>query len=457
MFFLISFVSPDRLLAQSNEDLKRQAEEVKLEKDRLDNEKLKLDIEKLKLDIENSKTTNTITNESNRIKNRSNELKIIRENLLDPTTIKNPTIELKEGSTFKIEGETLAAESLGELVADLYQSLKSSRSLKTIDYLIMAGKDDISIQSLDYYNKFNDQIELFNEAYDFILDAHQIDSPPAEFSPTVFPLALQGILQTISAFRTDVKIQSIDVSLDNSVLVAQLAALFEKEQNKIPSIDPEISNPEISNPEVSDRTISNPITSSSCIPPKTGRTRIFYPNLFPIYLSQLEGKDKCTEIITKKLESISKKALQGKIIIQELESKQKELKENNSDLDQKDKEKLINLSMLDMKFNELVGSIYLLNSEGISNLSLLKTGLKIKQMLATPGGHLMLFQMTTGGSIRTTSNIFGTKVRYSGGASVSFFFFDEESSIIFSDALQHHTGFKKLDTGKTTSVRSLKN
>ncbi|UJB71724.1 hypothetical protein HRE53_12650 [Acaryochloris sp. 'Moss Beach'] len=215
----------------------------------------------------------------------------------------------------------------------------------------MAGQDDISIQSLKYYNDFNGQIALFEQAYNFVLGPDQTDTPnPQNLEPEVFtaaaaPLVLQGVLQAISAFRTDVTLRSIDVELDDSILVAQLAALFEKDQNKMVTIDPGIPNPEtsnrtisnpgISNPETSDRTASNP----SCIPPKTGKTRIFYPNLFPIYLSQGEGQDQCEKIITKKLENISNRALQGKLIIQELESKQKELKKDGSDLDEEDKKK----------------------------------------------------------------------------------------------------------------------
>ena len=414
------------------------------EKSKLEIEEQKIKNEKSKLEIEEQK----IKNENDKIDNRKTRLDIIRENLVDPKKLDNPTIELVNGSKFAIEGYTLAAESLGELVTDLYQSLKSSKSLKRIDYLIMANKDDISISSLEYYNDFNGQISLFNKAYNFILGIDKEDiskpNPPESLlqssisSGATTSLALQGILQAISAFRTDVKIQSIDVELDESVLVAQLAALFEKDQNTISLIDS-----------------SKP--TDSCIPPKIGRTRVFYPQLFPIHLSRLEGEDKCEKVITEKLDKISKKVLQGKIIIKELKAKQKELQENDSDLSQEEKEKLENLSLLDKKFTEIFSSIYFIDSEGISNLSLLKTGLKIRQMLENTGGYLMLFQMKTGGSVRTTSNLFGTKVRYSGGASVSFFFFDNESSIIFSDALQHHTGFKKLDTGITTSIRSPKN
>lgn len=366
-----------------------------------------------------------------------------------------------------IEVKILAHRALGPIADQIVQAIGDKGSGKPLVIY-----DEGEINSLVHYQAFSVQLDLLTREYERLLGAYtgltgdekarkaaldeleKAQKATTAFFPTLVGGALRSVIDVLSLFRTDVKVTSKDLTLDELALITAVSSRLERG----------IYHPAVFSPNL----LSGDSEMMGKLSLLDGyRTRVDAALVVlkkeKAVLEAAIAKDAAaikekTDEINKKKKEIEKATGAKKA---KLEKEKEALEKQKSELEEGKSAKQGKVTQLSQAIENLttINTLYATfqaallatdESSGLNALTRLLRAEKLQTLMNGDGNGnkaytLLLEIVAAGGSTKTSQNLFtGGKLRHSGGVVVSFVLFDSGGKMVASGSFDEHSGQRKF-------------
>jgi hypothetical protein len=243
--------------------------------------------------------------------------------------------------------------------------------------------------------------------------------------PLLLPQAISSVLGSIGDiagfFKTDTKITGVDVTLNNTAVVPELAKAL---RGKVTVYYPEVAPVSL---------LGDQSAGLIALIADLDKLRPLYEQARPIVDAVLKIKD---------LEAKLAAAKEGDKAKLELQLEEAKKDPNANDL------RGPLLVLLNVSVDKLIAGLNQTDTAGISNMARLGNTADLRTVLQEPDVRLLeITAQKSGGNNKTTHKVFSSgKEVYSGGVIISYTLFNADSAIVLSGTESSYQAYARLDT-----------